>query len=118
MSTHTMDELRRNFPGIARAADHEKSRTSAIKLKCLDCSGMNRESVRSCAVFRCALWPFRPYQDERERPAGIVPTAEEYTAAIAESGRAGNGDALAAHRAARDEAKAEDAAALTKAVGA
>lgn len=102
MSTHMMDELRKRYPGVGRAADHENSRTSAITLKCLDCCSGQREGVRACPSFKCALWPYRPYQDDRERPVGAVPTQEGYAAIVVESGRAGSGDALAKWRAAQD----------------
>jgi hypothetical protein len=38
------------------------SLTARIKLKCLDCSGMQPVEVRECAMMDCSLWPIRPYR--------------------------------------------------------
>jgi hypothetical protein len=35
---------------------------SAVKLKCLDCSGGSKKEVALCTVRACALYGFRPYQ--------------------------------------------------------
>lgn len=32
------------------------------KLKCLDCSGWDRNEVRDCTVRTCPLWAKRPYK--------------------------------------------------------
>ncbi|WP_159728336.1 hypothetical protein [Methylosinus sp. Ce-a6] len=43
---------------------------SAIRAKCLDCSGGAPSETRRCLVVQCALWPFRmganPFRAERE----------------------------------------------------
>lgn len=31
----------------------------AIRAKCLDCSGNDRNEVKGCSVTSCPLWPFR-----------------------------------------------------------
>jgi len=72
------DEIRRKYPGAAKKADIDRSRAAAIKLHCLSCSGGSRSEVSNCLVYDCFLWPLRPYRDDRERPDGTVPTAEEY----------------------------------------
>lgn len=38
----------------------------------------------ACPVVRCFLWPYRPYAlpEEKVRPLGVVPSAEEYRARI------------------------------------
>jgi hypothetical protein len=38
------------------------SRQSAIKLMCLDCSTGGKKEIALCAIKRCPLWSFRPYQ--------------------------------------------------------
>lgn len=35
------------------------SKTKAIKLKCLDCSGFDRSSVKECVIEDCELYPYR-----------------------------------------------------------
>lgn len=47
---------------IAKAFGQACSPRQAIKAKCLDCSGFDREEVRTCRVSVCPLWPWRPYQ--------------------------------------------------------
>lgn len=32
---------------------------SAIRLKCLDCCGNQRNEVRLCEAYHCPLWPYR-----------------------------------------------------------
>lgn len=96
--------LRQKYPSKARAADHERSRTEAINLKCLDCANGGREEVRNCPAITCFLWPYRPYAEaaEKIRPEGSVPTAEEYGIAIEASGRTGNPDGGAVLKAWRE----------------
>lgn len=38
------------------------SRTSAIDVKCLQCSNFQRDEVINCKVESCGLYKFRPYQ--------------------------------------------------------
>jgi len=38
------------------------SMKSAIKMKCLDCSGYDKKEVKNCTVYNCSLYPFRPYK--------------------------------------------------------
>ena len=38
------------------------TRAQRIKAKCLDCSGMERATIRDCNVKTCPIWPIRPYQ--------------------------------------------------------
>lgn len=40
------------------------SLSSAIKLKCLDCSAGQKKEVTKCPVTLCPLWHFRPYQEK------------------------------------------------------
>jgi len=35
------------------------SKSKAIKLKCLDCSGGSHKDVKLCQIFDCPLWSFR-----------------------------------------------------------
>jgi len=44
-------------------------RSSAIRIKCLQCCNYDRDEVKHCAVATCALHPVRPYQ---ARAAGAV----------------------------------------------
>ena len=38
------------------------SRSSAVKLKCLECSVYQTREVKLCECYSCPLWLFRPYQ--------------------------------------------------------
>ena len=69
-------------------------------MKCLDCCAGQREEVRHCPVVECFLWVHRPYASDAEkvRPAGAVPTVEEYAAIAEASGRTSTGDGLRAWR--------------------
>lgn len=50
---------------IKRAFDATAPLSGAIKAKCLDCSGFDRDEVKNCTVVLCPLHPYRPF-----RPAG------------------------------------------------
>jgi len=39
-------------------------RSTAIRVKCLQCCNYERETIKQCAVLTCALFPVRPYQDK------------------------------------------------------
>jgi hypothetical protein len=56
------DTLLRPLELRMTAADFHADRHSAlkaIKLKCVDCSGLSKSEVRNCAFTDCALHPFR-----------------------------------------------------------
>lgn len=76
-------ELRKSMPGKASRADHGTSLRAAVDLKCMECAGGSRAEVAACPVYHCFLWPHRPAQDDRTRPAGTTPTEEEYAAMVA-----------------------------------
>ena len=50
-----------------RALRGQMSRSTAIRVKCLQCCCYDREEVRHCAVLTCALWPVRPYAEHGPR---------------------------------------------------
>lgn len=77
-------KIRKARPALGRKADHEGSRASAVHLKCLDCCAGQRAEVEACMVYACPLWPHRPYKSADTRPAGSVPTVEQYDAWSAE----------------------------------
>lgn len=41
------------------------SRTAAVRLHCISCSGDITQDVNTCAVEDCPLWAFRPYQKKQ-----------------------------------------------------
>lgn len=43
-----------------------KSKATALKAKCLDCSNFQREEITNCTVFGCPLHPYRPYQNKEK----------------------------------------------------
>lgn len=49
-----------------RALLGQITRSTAIRVKCLQCCGYQREEIKLCTVVVCALYPVRPYQDKVE----------------------------------------------------
>lgn len=47
-----------------RALLGQITRSTAIRVKCLQCCGYQREEIKVCSVITCALFPVRPYQDK------------------------------------------------------
>ena len=50
--------------------DQVFSRSKAIRLKCLECSGGRPKEVTLCNIVKCPLWPFRfgySFKDKRYR---------------------------------------------------
>ena len=50
--------------GIYERALSGQSRATAVKAKCLDCTGNQRQEVSLCTVNTCPLYPYRPYQSK------------------------------------------------------
>lgn len=52
------------------AGIERRSRSAAIRAKCLDCCGDSPAEVRRCTVVDCTLWAFRfgadPFREKRE----------------------------------------------------
>lgn len=69
------DDLREKYIGLSRKADHESSRSSAIRLFCLECMGGSLADVKDCQTQACFLWPYRNNSCETVRYPGIVPEA-------------------------------------------
>lgn len=49
-----------------RALLGQMGKALALKQKCLQCCGYQREEVKACTVITCALHPVRPYADSVE----------------------------------------------------
>ena len=47
---------------------------TAIRLKCLDCSGGSRKEVHNCKIKECPLWPYRRNEpkENTDRIAGQI----------------------------------------------
>lgn len=58
------------------------SKTTAMKLKCIECGNYSSVEIRECPVNDCPLWCFRPYQ-KNDEDADEVDT-EETEATIGE----------------------------------
>jgi hypothetical protein len=50
-------------PLMRRAYNKTCSPLQAIKARCLDCVGFDREAIRTCSGYSCPLWRFRPYSE-------------------------------------------------------
>lgn len=75
-ATVVEDYIRRSVPdkhklATQRALRGQISKTSAIKIKCLQCCGYQREEVAVCSVLTCALNPVRPYQQRKAGGAAV-----------------------------------------------
>lgn len=53
-----------------RALLGQITRSTAIRVKCLQCVNYQREEIKLCGVVTCALHPVRPYQDKEPLPDG------------------------------------------------
>lgn len=52
---------------IQRYADKVTNRGSAIRAKCVECSGGALSEVRDCPITKCALWPYRMGSDPNNK---------------------------------------------------
>ena len=43
-----------------------KSMRAAINANCLDCMGYEQRGIRSCRIFDCPFWDYRPYRIKEE----------------------------------------------------
>ena len=53
------------------------SRSKAIRMKCLDCSGGNSAEVRKCPVTHCPLWRYRMGHEENDELKPIRKNSEK-----------------------------------------
>lgn len=65
------DYLRTSVPdkhklATERALKAKVSKSVAIRVKCLQCCGYQREEISVCTVVTCALHPVRPYQSKAD----------------------------------------------------
>ena len=51
-----------------RALLGQITRSTAIRVKCLQCVNYQREEIKLCGIVTCALHPVRPYQDKEPLP--------------------------------------------------
>lgn len=66
---HTVKYLKSTNNGVIDVIETRKlTRSKAIRLNCLDCSGGISDDVRTCNIVKCPLWPFRLGRN----PEGIV----------------------------------------------
>jgi len=61
-----LEEAPTSCRGILERAYSGKSKAAGIKAFCLRCVGYARNDVRDCTSRGCALWPYRPYQQDDE----------------------------------------------------
>ncbi len=52
---------------VLKRAYSGASKTLAIKAFCLQCTGYLRAEVRACSAHACPLWPYRPYQTDKDK---------------------------------------------------
>jgi len=69
VAQESLAEMRRNTPprfhNVLESVE-QGSRTAAVKLHCLECSGWITSEVRKCECNHCSLFLFRPYQGKVE----------------------------------------------------
>lgn len=51
---------------LSRAFQGAGGRKNAIAAMCLQCTGYDRETVRTCTGWSCPLWKWRPFQSSAE----------------------------------------------------
>lgn len=61
---------------IKRYADKVTNRGSAIRAKCVECSGGALSEVRECPITKCALWPYRMGTDPNNKKTAARLAAE------------------------------------------
>ena len=52
---------------IKKYAAKVTNRASAIRAKCVECSGGALSEVRDCPITKCALWPYRQGDDPNNK---------------------------------------------------
>lgn len=65
-----LSQIKRHDPmylGIFDRAFRGKSKAVGIRAKCLDCCCWQRREVQLCTASACPLWPYRPYQNRKNR---------------------------------------------------
>lgn len=60
-----------SYRKVYSKALHGKSRTAAVKAKCLECCAWQRresghDRIGDCGIRSCPLWAFRPFQTKDE----------------------------------------------------
>jgi hypothetical protein len=66
LQTEELKTIRRHTPryeNLAKRVFSGRSRGAAVKLACLQCVCWQRNEVRDCTIEGCALWQYRPYQN-------------------------------------------------------
>ena len=49
---------------LGEAFSGSASPRKAIKAQCLMCVGYDRDDIRNCTAYGCALWAYRPFQQQ------------------------------------------------------
>ena len=62
----------------SKQTPNKKELLSAIRQKCLDCSGGMRSEVKNCRIRDCPLWPYRSNALEDELQQQIRMEGMEY----------------------------------------
>jgi len=52
-------------------AINRESMRAAINSKCLDCMCWQQAEVKRCDIITCPLHPYRPYQDDVDKPISL-----------------------------------------------
>jgi hypothetical protein len=68
----TQLNIPKSYQNLFKRAASGKSKSAALKAKCLECCGMQRVEVENCSVLLCPLRPYRPYQDAKGRKKTLV----------------------------------------------
>jgi hypothetical protein len=55
-------EVPEYFKGLFRRAMSGKSKSAALKAKCVECCNFQRVEVENCTCLQCPLHQYRPYQ--------------------------------------------------------
>jgi hypothetical protein len=64
------------FRDVYLRATQGKSKATAMRVYCIECSGWSTSEVKRCVVLHCPMWAVRPYQPGE----GEAPEANEDSA--------------------------------------
>lgn len=62
-----LDSMPENYKRTFLKAYEGKSKTTAIKAKCLDCCCFVMKEIELCSTTSCALWDYRPYKPSESK---------------------------------------------------
>lgn len=66
----TRGQIHDTLTGFDFRTDPAPTRQKAIRLKCIECTNGQNETIRSCQIVDCPLWPYRLGRGCTQDPTG------------------------------------------------